>query len=380
MSSVLRYTHPQIDIGESVQVIGGNEDYKNFAAAEGKFLKTGELYLSSEYPELYERSGYNIDDIWTPVDSQTTSAINDIAYGNGLYVAIGDIGSIRTSSDLLTWNTAATGTTVRMEKIIFVNGIFVVGSQLGQIRTSTDGITWTTRTSSNLSVFIKALTYTNNLYIYGTNGWSQNQPRIGTSTDGITWNTAVSTGLKEGTDNIIGIAYGNGLYVAAAETGLTRTSTDTINWEVGSVLPTSQLIRALTFANNQFVYAGTGGVLGTSTDGITWTTRTSGTTSTINGLTFGNNLFVTAGNGGVIRTSTDGITWDARTSGTTSIINALTFGNGLFMYAGSGGALGVSRVDTQLEYLPISNKNNLLAADTNLYNTYPQSTFYVRAK
>jgi len=79
--------------------------------------------------------------------------INSVAFGAGLYVAVGDYGSIITSPDLVTWtartHTAGTTSATVWRSVGFANGLFVAvghNSTQAYAYTSPDGITWTSRT------------------------------------------------------------------------------------------------------------------------------------------------------------------------------------------------------------------------------------------
>ena len=84
---------------------------------------------------------------------------------------------------------------------------------------------------------------------------------------------------------------------------------------------TSNGLVGITFGNNLFVTNGFSGTILTSPDGITWTSRTSGTTNELQGSTYGNSLFFIVGYSGTILSSSDGITWTSSTSGTTSTLS-----------------------------------------------------------
>lgn len=91
-----------------------------------------------------------------------------------------------------------------------------------------------------------------------------------------------------------------------------------VSEQSGSITET---ILGLTYGNNMFVAVGNNGAIYTSSDGITWTARTSGAISQLVGVTWTGKLFVVTGcmhkNGmpyGLILTSPDGITWTERDS------------------------------------------------------------------
>ncbi|MBT4661722.1 MAG: hypothetical protein HOC18_07460, partial [Candidatus Marinimicrobia bacterium] len=85
---------------------------------------------------------------WT---TQTYGSISGtlfgITYGNSTYVAVGDAGTILTSSDLATWTLRTSGTTKRLSGVTHSNNTFIAVGDSGTILTSSDGISWTSRTS-----------------------------------------------------------------------------------------------------------------------------------------------------------------------------------------------------------------------------------------
>jgi hypothetical protein len=114
-----------------------------------------------------------------------------------------------------------------------------------------------------------------------------------TNTDGITWTIRTSAVNNE----LRGVAYSNGLFVAVASTG-------------------------------------SGNRVMTSTDGITWTARTSAAGNQWFGVTYGNGRFVAVANNGTgnrVMTSVNGETWQVRTSAAGNQWHSVTYGNGLFV-------------------------------------------------
>ncbi len=68
-------------------------------------------------------------------------------YGNGQFVALGDGGTILTSTDGASWMMQTSGTTSTLNGVASGAGIFVAVGAGGTIVTSTTGSTWTARTS-----------------------------------------------------------------------------------------------------------------------------------------------------------------------------------------------------------------------------------------
>ncbi|KKK48975.1 hypothetical protein LCGC14_3139730, partial [marine sediment metagenome] len=87
-----------------------------------------------------------------------TSSANDswfsVTYGNGLFVAVHNIGSsnrVMTSPDGIGWTSRTTPVNNNWNSVTYGNGLFVSVSITGtddRVMTSPDGITWTSRTSA----------------------------------------------------------------------------------------------------------------------------------------------------------------------------------------------------------------------------------------
>jgi len=208
----------------------------------------------------------------------------------GLFVAVGDNGTILTSPDGTTWTKRTSGTSEYLRGVTSGNGLFVTVGFFGTILTSPDGITWTERTSGIFR-------------------------------------------------NLYGVTSGNGLFVTVGESGTILTSPDGNSW-TKRTSGTYNSLYDVTYGNNKFVTVGKSGTILTSSDGTTWTSRTSGTNVGLNGVTYGNGLFVTVGWNGTILTSPDGISWTQRTSGSQQFdLYGLTYGNGLFVTVGESGTI-----------------------------------------
>lgn len=329
-------------VGEVVNVLVS--ELGTAPSINGDFIKTGAVYLKSDYPKLFDVLGYIGVSNFIPGEA-ITSTVYALTYGNSLYVYAGDSGALGTSTNGINWTTRTSGTTELIDSLIYNNNLYVYAGSGGALATSTDAINWTARTSGTSS-YIITLTYGNGVYVYaGVNGV------MGSSTDAINWTSRTS-----GTSSTINaLTYGNGLYVYAGNGGVVGSSTDAINWTVRSSGTTST-IYALTYGNGIYVYAGAA-VLATSTNAVNWTSRNDvAVGSTALEITYENSLYVyVGGTSGVIKSSTDSINWISNAAATTLQLRAITYGNGLWVTAGNIGYIHYSTDISQVLYSPSYN-------------------------
>ena len=66
---------------------------------------------------------------------------------NGLFVTVGNVGSILTSSDGISWTERTSGTTKNLYGVTYGGGLLVAVGDNGTIITSSSGTSWTSRTS-----------------------------------------------------------------------------------------------------------------------------------------------------------------------------------------------------------------------------------------
>ena len=268
----------------------------------------------------------------------STCQMNRVASGNNTFVAVGNNGTILSSSDGLTWTDQAfweTGTIEDLNGVIYGEGSFVVVGNHGTILVSPDGESWEeitpySGTINNLMV----IAYGNGIFVAVDCG-----ANVFTSPDGLAWEFAA--------DNLTftpsGITFGKGIFVAVGSSGQIATSSDGVTWE-SQVSGTTYSLSDVTFGNSMFVAAGQFGVVLTSADGITWQTRNSGVSNNLRCVGFGNHTFVAVADGSpfyipdFMVTSFDGIIWTERFHGIDGIYYDLAFGNGTFVAAGAGGS------------------------------------------
>jgi photosystem II stability/assembly factor-like uncharacterized protein len=152
--------------------------------------------------------------------------MNSIAFGAGVYVAVGTGGSIFTSPNLVTW-TQVPNSGSDLHSVSFLNGGFVATGANGTLLTSPNGSTWTT---------VQNLTTTSTLR-------------------GAAFRSAPTA-----------------LYVVVGDAGTIVTSTDGTNW-AATALPSAPSLRSVTNGGalgTRFLAVGQGGAVVFSDDGSTW--------------------------------------------------------------------------------------------------------------
>src|SRR5437867_1631892 len=81
---------------------------------------------------------------WIPVNSGTTNTLNDIDSLFSTILAVGDAGTILSSTDGATWQARNSGTT---QALLGIYGYYVVGAGGTILQTPDNGTTWEPRNS-----------------------------------------------------------------------------------------------------------------------------------------------------------------------------------------------------------------------------------------
>ncbi|RII30001.1 MAG: hypothetical protein CXR30_09400 [Geobacter sp.] len=301
--------------------------------------------------------------------------INGLAYGNNLFVAVGDTGTILTSADGASWTTVpitniktAAGVQVvptdtktgaywlNLKEVTYGNGLFVAvgdaGATLSTILTSTDGSNWTLQADIKDATG-KSLVKNLKSVVCGTGPTGPSNPNIfygvgvgGTvlsSTNGTTWR---SLAVSPTTQDLMAITYANNTFVGVGNGGTIITLLNNGNWR--TITSGTATLNAVAAAADLFIAAGNNGIIKTSPDGITWTDRVSGVADNLNAVSHdGAATFVVAGSNGVVLRSTDGITWTTPASGSAVSLQASVHGvdlggNEVFLAAGDNGTILLS--------------------------------------
>lgn len=249
------------------------------------------------------------------------SALNDIAYHDGVYVLLNTTpGAIITATNLVTPGKFAVHTLSegRPRAVEYGGGRFVVVSEGGPIVSSTNGYDWVTHGASGP---YWGLEYANGRFV------AVGSRSVATSTNGTDWVTSsdVSTFVSD-------VVYGNGIFLATGST-TNSISRDGIVWE-HSVLPSRASFYTVGFGEGKFVGITIGGFgpnIFTSTDGRNWTEHGRLELLRPGSIAVANGYFVTAGGSGRAY-SDDGISWTVLQSNQTAY--RVEFVNGRFAATG----------------------------------------------
>ena len=245
-------------------------------------------YCLEYHPAVVMISATGTD--WTELPSSTSEdPLSGVTYGNGLYVAVGDFGSIIVSTNAVNWNAV---TLNRRGAIIAM------------------------ASNTNLCIAASLSTWYS---------WGFPDFRTLVSTNGINW--AVST-TGSTLPVITDIGCSGTLFVGVSANSIYSTS-DGYNWHGNSSF--ANALHGVRYVNGQFVAVGDNGTIYSSIDGTNWLNRSVATTGTFNGIAYGNGVYAAAGS--VSATSSDGVTWTLCQSNPPAIVKAVTYAKGAFVAA-----------------------------------------------
>ena len=307
---------------------------------------------------------------WTRVADTTfgtSSSIYAIAYGGGRWVAGSEDGKMAYSTDNgVTWTAVANSTiwnvgtsstgvilTASIQDIAYGNNRFVAVGGGGRMAYSSDGVSWTAGAENILgtSIYgtgngITAIAYGNNRFVaVGSQG------KMAYSDDnGVTWTAVADSTIWQFTNSlgilltpdIRAIVYGNNRFVATSWYDIAY-SADGANWTAVADKPFGNYtMDAITFgtagnAGGRFVVGGRPGTA-YSANGESWTFIDSPVY--IDGLSWGNNRFVSLGMDGKIEYSADAVTWTrVANSPFTRTSSVVAYGNGRFIAVADDGRM-----------------------------------------
>ena len=140
-------------------------------------------------------------------------------------MAVGDLGKIFTSPDLVTWTAVAPLTGSDLYNVSFPKDTFVATGAGGTLLTSPDGSNWTAQNSTVSTALRGAAFGTGSTAAGASYVVVGDAGTILTSADGTTWNLTTLSSPQ----NLRGITFGS-RFVAVGQGSTVAYSDDTINW------------------------------------------------------------------------------------------------------------------------------------------------------
>lgn len=287
--------------------------------------------------------------VWTEQTSGTSTDLNGVAYGQGLWVAVGDSGMIRTSPDGVTWTVRSSPVSNNIRCVTFGNGLFVAGLEYTagspyNLIQSTDGIAWTIPSiGGGFSVTTPIVSIANSIneWIAVPSGVDQFVFPV-SQNNGVLWGTTIGGPTP---DYITSVAFLNGFFYLTANES--RSIWRQLPFGVYlDVTPSG----AGPMAYSAFIYPylfaiGTTGKIYRSLDGTTWELVRASDGQTWKSMAAGDGVIVavaSSSGGDNIITSINGSEWITRYDIPNYAWNAIAFGNGQFVAVGDGGKIMTS--------------------------------------
>jgi hypothetical protein len=279
-------------------------------------------------------------------DSAFSGTFWDVAYGNGLYVAVGHSAAgaaeIQTSADGITWDSQTSALAQELYGVSF-NGTRFIAVGTDGIQYSTNGTAWTAATvGGGYTGVFRSVSCNGSLCIaVGDDG------EIQSSSSAASWTHITGPAMTEAAVAINGVASNGSRKVIVGSGGLIQTSTNASSWQ--NQTPAAALstdLNAVTYGSAAgYVTVGDAGVIQSSTNGATWVSQTAGGAyaGNFSAVTYASSFgkYVAVGAGGEIQNSNDAITWTSQTSGATNY-TGVTASPTLVAIVGPGGVIKTS--------------------------------------
>lgn len=260
-------------------------------------------------------SRYSGFDTWTVTQNGGATAINNLIFANGTFVAVGygTTNAIFTSTNGYTWTqhtSHANLTSDPLYALAYGASLFVAMGAGSELLTSPDGATWTSHAPTFTPNTIRKLRFLNNTLFFALGDVAV----VGTSTNGTSFTDRTSAVNFSFSTQASAAAYGAGVYIVTNLTGELKSSTNgTTTWTTRTSTFGTTAINEAVFGGGVFVIVGDSGKIASSTNGTSWTARTSGTSENLLGVIHDGSKFIAWGVNGAVTVSDDGTSWTKTT-------------------------------------------------------------------
>lgn len=351
----------------------------------------------------------------------TGNSIRQVEFLNGQFVAVGDAGTLLTSTDGAQWVSQSLPATYNMVAVTYANGRYVLADESSGSYAAADAVHWTITEPtvyyywSNRRTTLLASGNGIFLRLMGASGASQTE--VETSTDGLTWrdtgmkfSSYYPSGLTFFRDRFIavaggkiwnsidgvdwtkattgdipvlgGVAHSDAVLVAARQNAPYLRSTDGLNWVSADKAPT---IGQIVFINGFFFARedSTGACL-RSTDGLTWAMFTTTAEPSLFNAVYGNGVYIgfNSSTPAELMRSIDGVTWTNLHRHPQPMPEPgakLTYGNGVFLSGGVRSSDGEHWQTDTFVHSGSSSNPTLLYFCRDRFLVYQDHAFYVSA-
>ncbi len=327
LTGVTNYLRGAAILGQRLIVTGENgcilwsDDWKSFEPAqlspptsdwfEGVTASPQRAIAVGDNGSIYSSTnGLN----WSKVTSGTTEWLRGVAFGNGAYVAVGENGKILRSTSGNTWNSINSGTTAHLNRVRYLgsagSGQFIaVGDRGVALSSSTGTAPWISLASGTTNALYDVAMNDAGLLLVG-----DEEIRF-RPTGSSSWTNHIALPTNAPPAWVYLSAYGNGgSFLVAGRTGLllkgTNLSGADVHWQL-SPDSSHAWLWDVTVQKGIYVAVGDLATIQTSLDGILWAREVvpvPHTNTVLLGVGGHTNLLLAVGNAGTVLVSYAGLT------------------------------------------------------------------------
>jgi hypothetical protein len=248
---------------------------------------TKNIYIGS----LFSAAGHNLSQLYSVDNGQSWYLINNalagdwysVAFGNGVFVMVGDGVQAYSTDSGLSWTSVASISGI-WSSVAYGNGVFVMVGDDVQAYSTDNGLTWNSVTSP-LGGGWRSISYGNGVFVmvsYYNNAYSTDNGRSWT----LVANPTTSPWKS--------VTFGNGIFVMVASNNQAYSVDNGVTWTLVDV-PLAGPWQCIAYGNGIFVMAASTGIYAYSSDGLSWTlsTNPSNPYGSWERIAYGNGYFVT---------------------------------------------------------------------------------------